>query len=177
MTLIMTCLLVTIGVFGCICLHLSARIDDERIKREIQNITIDYLVKRVDVNKESIELQTKCIRDLNSILKRTVEDKEKAEPDTKALISGWDTDEIEPEDPVKKHIVDIMLNGTYEQKQDLIDAWTLQSALLSQQCNYQTLQSDLLSQTQQCIYPWQSGQLQSSAMLPLWYINRRLEDM
>ena len=51
MTLVMACLLVTIGVFGCICLHLSSRIDDERIKREIQNITIDYLVKRVDVNK------------------------------------------------------------------------------------------------------------------------------
>ena len=132
--------------------------------------------------KESIELQTKCIRDLNSIVKRTVKDKETAEPDTKALVSGWDADETEPEDPVKKHIVDIMLNGTYEQKQNLIGAMAYQNYLISQtqQFNYQTLQSDLLGQTQQCIYPWlplQTGQLQSCAMLPLWYINRRLEDM
>lgn len=63
-----------------------------------------------------------------------------------------------------------------------------------------TLQSNLLGQTQQCIYPWhpwqqfQLGQLQSSAMplqqcicpwqqtptgaiLPLWYMNRNLEYM
>lgn len=118
------------------------------------------------------------------LIKKIVESKEPAEPDTKALVSGWDADEIdEPElvstEEFKKNIVNICLNGTYEQKQNLIDTMTLQNILLSQtqQCNYHTLQSTLLGQTQQCIYPLQAGQFQSSAMLPLWYINRKLEDM
>ncbi len=184
MTLIISCLLVTVGIFGGICIHLSAKIDDERIKRELQKLTIDHLVKRVNLNQECIELQTKCIKDLNGIVKKSVEDKEPTKPDTKALISGWEADEIdEPElvstEEFKKNIVDICLNGTYEQKHGLIDAMTLQNILLdqTQQCNYHTLQSTLLGQTQQCIYPLQAGQFQSSAMLPLWYINRRLEDM
>lgn len=184
MTLTMTCLLVTIGVFGGICIHLSVKIDDERIKRELQKLTIDHLVKRVNLNQECIELQTKCIKDLNGIVKKSVEDKEPAKPDTKALISGWDTDEIdEPElvsvEELRKNIIDACLNGTYEQKQDLIGAMTLQNILLNQtqQCNYHTLQSTLLGQAQQYIYPLQADQFQSSAMLPLWYINRRLEDM
>lgn len=156
MALIMTCLLVTIGVFGGICLHLAARIDDEHIKREIQNITIDYLVKRVDQNKECIELQTKCIRDLNNIVKITVKDKETAEPDTKALISGWDADEPE------------LLQQLISKEE-----W-MQLAKANSNCQrLEPLPPPQWSQL--TFYPWQ--QTPSGAILPLWYINRRLEDM
>lgn len=102
--------------------------------------------------------------------------------DTEALVLGWNVDEIdEPElvsvEEFKKNIVDICVNGTYEQKQDLIGAMAYQNYLSSQtqQCNYQTLRGDLLSQTQQCILPWR--QTPSGAILPLWFINKRLEDM
>lgn len=166
MILIMACLLVTIGVFGFVCSHLSARLDDADRRITVLEIKTDYFEQSEKTIRESIDLQTKCIRDLNDIVKKSVECKEPTKPDTKALVSGWDAEETEPEDLVKKRIVDICLNGTNEQKQDLIDAMTLQS--------------NLLSQTQQCIYPWQplqSGQFQTGTMLPLWYINRRLEDM
>lgn len=163
MTLTMACLLVTIGVFGLICLHLNDRINNAYFVIDTLAENVNYLEKKADLNTKSIELQNKSIRELLDLAKKVVECKETTEPDTKALISGWDADETEPEDPVKKYIVDICLNGTYEQKQDLIDAMAFLNILLSQ--------------TQQCIYPWQSGQFQLGTMLPLWYINSRLEDM
>lgn len=141
---------------------------------------IGNLKQRCEGHKELIEELSKSVRELNGVVEEAVKSKEPApddKPDVEALISGWDADETELEDSVKKHIVDICLNGTCEQKQDLIDALTLQNILLSQtqQCNYQTLRGDLLSQTQQCIYPWQ--QTPSGAILPLWYMNRNLENM
>ena len=144
----------------------------------LENVA-EGLSDRCDTHKKSIEYLSKSVRELNGVVEAAVKVKEETsdnKPDVEALIGGWDADETEPEDPVKKHIVDICLNGTAEQKQDLIDASTLQNILLSQtqQCNYQTLRGDLLSQTQQCIYPWQ--QTPSGAILPLWYINRRLGD-
>lgn len=179
MTLTMACLLVTIGICGRICLYLYERIQSANFVIDDLASKINYLEQKVDLNKRSIKLQNESIRDVYGVVKKIVKENEPAEPDTKALISGWGADEAEPEDPVKNHIVDICLNGTYEQKQGLIDAMTLQNILLSQtqQCNYHTLQSTLLGQTQQSIYPLQSGQFQSCSMLPLWYINRRLEDM
>lgn len=157
MIIVIICLLVIIGVFGGICWHLSARLDDANGRITLSEIKVNYLERSEKTIRESIDLQTKCIRDLNDIVKKSVEDKEMAKPNTKALVSGWDTDEAEPEDQVKNHIVDICLNGTCEQKQNLI--------------NTMALQSILLGQTQQCIYPWQP--LQSCAMLPLWYTNGR----
>ena len=130
---------------------------------------IRELKQRCDTHKKSIEYLSKSVRELNGVVEAAVKVKEETsdnKPDTKALVSGWDADEPEPEDSVKNHIVDICLNGTSEQKQDLIDAMTLQNILLSQ--------------TQQCFYPWQTlqtGQFQPGAILPLWYINRRLEGM
>lgn len=171
MTLTMACLLVTIGVFGLICLHLNERIQNANFIIDTLTEKVNYLEKKADLNRESIKLQNKSIRDVFDLTKKIIEYSEPKEfdtekPDTKALVSGWNADEVEPEDPVKNHIVDVCLNGTYDQKQGLIDAMTLQCTLLGQ--------------TQQCIYPWQplqSGQFQSCSMLPLWYINRRLEDM
>ncbi len=129
-TITMTCLLVNICVFGLICLHLNERIKNANFVIDALATKVNYLEKKADLNTKSIELQNKSIRELLELIKKVVEYKETTEPDTKALISGWDADETEPEDPVKKHIVDIMLNGIYEQKQGLIDSWTLQSALL-----------------------------------------------
>lgn len=164
--MIIIMVLPVIFVFGIICLQLSNRINNANFVIDALAKKVNYLEQKADLNKRNIELQNKSIRDMLDVIKKIAEDKETAEPDTKALISGWDADEAEPEDPVKNHIVDICLNGTCEQKQNLIDAMTLQNALLGQ--------------IQQCIYPWQplqSGQFQSCSMLPLWYVNRRLEDM
>jgi hypothetical protein len=162
MTLVMACLFVTIVVFGCICLRLSAKLHDANVRIEILEVKATYSEQSEKTLRESVDLQTKCIRNLNDIVKKSVEGKEPAKPDTKALISGWDVDEAEPEDPVKNHIVDICLNGTPEQKQYLINTMTLQNILLgqTQQCIYpwSPLQTGLLSQTQQCIYPWQPWQ-------------------
>lgn len=154
-------------------IRLTVKIDDTHESAEID---IRHLEKQSDIFKDSIKLQNDSIRSVLDLTKKVIEYIEPKEldtekHDTKALVSGWDADEIdEPElvsiEEFKKNIVDICVNGTYEQKQDLIDAMTLQRALLGQ--------------TQQCIYPWQplqSGQFQSGSMLPLWYINRRLEDM
>lgn len=134
---------------------------------------VDRLTHDIKGSEEAIKVLSDSVRKLNGVVKDLEQKQPKIEPknriDTRAFIAGWDADETELEDPVKKHIVDICLNGTCEQKQDLIDAMTLQRALLCQ--------------TQQCIYPWQPlpplqiGRFQSCSMLPLWYINRRLEDM
>lgn len=131
---------------------------------------MDLLINDCRVRLDAVEVLSDSVRKLNGVVKDLEQKQPKIEPknrmNTRAFIAGWDADEPEPEDPVKKHIVDICVNGTCEQKQDLIDAMALQRTLLSQ--------------TQQCIEPWyplQSGQFQSSAMLPLWYINKRLDDM
>ena len=148
--------------------------DSEEFDADIGN-----LKQRCEGHEELIEALSKSVRELNGVVEAAVKVKEQTsvnKPDTKALVSGWDADEPEPEDSVKNHIVDICLNGTCEQKQYLIDALTLQNILLSQtqQCIY-PLQPWRPGQFQSCIYPLQ--QTPSGAILPLWYMNRNLEDM
>lgn len=152
MTLTMACLLVTIVVFGVICLHLSARLDDANGRITPLEIKINYLEQSEKTIRESIDLQTKCIRNLNDIVKKSVEGKEPMKPDTKALVSGWDADEP-------------------ELTQHLISKEELMMQLVKAQLNCQMIEP----LPQQCIYPWQ--QTPSESILPLWYMNRRLEDM
>ena len=148
---------------------------------------IEALQRKIDGYKESVDVLSTSVRKLNGVVKDLEQKQPKIEPknrmNTRVFIAGWDADETEPEDPVKKHIVDICLNGTAEQKQDLIDALALQNILSSQtqQCNYplQTgqLQSSAMLPPQQCILPLPFQQTPSGAILPLWFINKRLEDM
>ena len=171
MTLIMACLLVTIGVFAGICLHLSARLDDANGRITLFEIKIDYLERSEKTIRESVNLQTKCIRDLNDIVKKSVEGKEPTKPDTKALLSGWTTDESEPLPQLisKEEWMQLVKANLNCQRIDP----------LLQQCIYplQTgqLQASAMLPPQQCIYPWQQTPL--GVNLPLWYINRRLEDI
>lgn len=152
---------------------------------------VDRLTEDIMGSEESIKVLSDSVRKLNGVVKDLEQKQPKIEPknrmNTRAFIAGWDADESEVEDPVKKHIVDTCLNGTCEQKQHLIDAMTLQSNLLGQiqQCIYPwypwqqfqlgQLQSSAMFPLQQCIYPWQ--QTPTGAILPLWYMNRNLEDM
>lgn len=136
-------------------------------KNESDIFKVDFqlceLRAKIKGKEEAVGVLSDSVRKLNGVVKDLEQKQPKIEPknrmNTRAFIAGWDADETEPEDPVKNHIVDICLNGTPEQKQYLI--------------NTMTLQNILLGQTQQCIYPWQSGQLQQCGMLPLWYINGR----
>ena len=155
-----------------------------------RELKIEVLQHDIDTYNESIKVLSGSVRKLNEIVKDLEQKQPKIEPknrmNTRAFIAGWDADESEVEEPVKNHIVDICLNGTCEQKQNLIEAMTLQIILLgqTQQCIYPwhpwqqfqlgQLQSSAMS-LQQCIYPWQ--QTPSGAILPLWYTNRNLEDM
>ena len=125
---------------------------------------------KINGKEEAVGVLSDSVRKLNGVVKDLEQKQPKVEPknrmNTRAFIAGWDADEIDepelvPAEEFRKNIVDICLNGTCEQKQILI--------------NTMALQNILLGQTQQCIYPWQ--QTHSEAMLPLWYINRRLEDM
>ena len=151
---------------------------------------VDRLTEDIMGSEESIKVLSDSVRKLNGVVKDLEQKQPKIEPknrtNTRAFIAGWDADESEVEDPIKNRIVDICLNGTYEQKQNLIDTMTLQHALLgqAQQCIYpwhpwQQFQLGQLQSSamplQQCIYPWQ--QTPSGAILPLWYMNRNLEDM
>ena len=153
MTLVMACLLVTIGVFGLICLHLNERIQNANFVIDALTTKVNYLEQKAEVNKESIKLQNESIRDVFDVVKKIVKENEPSKPDTKALISGWDADEPEP-----------------------------LPQLISKEEAMQIIKANLNCQMieplpQQCIYPWQSGQLRSCAMLPLWYMNMIMEDM
>lgn len=152
-----------------------------------RELKIEVLQHDIDTYNESIKVLSGSVRKLNEVVKDLEQKHPKIETknrmNTRAFIAGWDADESEVEESVKKHIVDICLNGTYEQKHGLIDAMILQCALLgqTQQCIYpcQPLQSGQLQSSamplQQCIYPCQ--QTPTGAILPLWYMNRNLENM
>ena len=164
----------------------------QRHERDIFNreFKIEALQRKIDTYNKSIKVFSDSVRKLNGVVKDLEQKQPRIEPknrmNTRAFIAGWDADESEVEDPIKNRIVDICLNGTYEQKQNLIDTMTLQYALLgqAQQCIYpwHTWQQFQLGQLQssamplqQCIYQWQ--QSPTGAILPLWYMNRNLEDM
>lgn len=153
-----------------------------------RELKIKVLQHDIDTYNESIKVLSGSVRKLNEVVKDLEQKQPKIEPknrmNTRAFIAGWDADELEVEDPAKNHIVDICLNGTCEQKQNLIDAMTLQIILLGQTQQYiypwpqlqsGQFQSSAMFPLQQCIYPWQ--QTPTGAILPLWYMNRRMEDM
>ena len=117
---------------------------------------IEALQRKIDGYKESVEVLSTSVRKLNEVVKDLEQKQPKTESensiDTRAFIAGWDADEPEP---IQQHISK--------------EEWSMQ--LVQTILNYQRIEP----LTQQCIYPWQ--QTPSGSILPLWYVNRRLEDM
>lgn len=95
MILVLSMLLITIIVFASVCLHLSAKLHEANVRIEILEVKATYSERSEKTLRESVNLQTKCIRDLNDIVKKSVENKDPTEPDTKVLLAGWIVEEPE----------------------------------------------------------------------------------
>lgn len=96
MILVLSMLLITIIVFTCVCLHLFIRLGDAEGRIALLEVKANYYEQSEKTLRESVDLQTKCIRDLNDIVRKSVGNNEPAEPDTKALLGGWVVEEPEP---------------------------------------------------------------------------------
>ena len=122
-----------------------------------KELKIEVLQRKIDTYNESIKVFSGSVRKLNEVVKDLEQKQPKIEPknrmNTRAFIAGWDADEPEPLPQLisKEEVMQIIKANMNCQRLEPLP--------------------------QQCIYPWQSGQFQSCAMPPLWYINRRLEDM
>ena len=88
-------LFIAIIVFTCVCLHLFIRLGDAEGRITLLEVKANYSEQSEKTLRESVDLQTKCIRDLNDIVKKSVGNKEPTEPDTKALLGGWIVEEPE----------------------------------------------------------------------------------
>ena len=97
MTFVLIILFIMAFVFTCVCWHLSMRLNDANGRIALLEVKANYSEQSEKTLRESVDLQTKCIRDLNDIVKKSVENNEPVEPDTKALLAGWIVEE--PESP------------------------------------------------------------------------------
>ena len=95
MTFVFVILFIIAFVSACVCVHFSEKLDDAVGRIILLEVKADYSEKSEKTLRESVDLQTKCIRDLNDIVKKSVENKEQTEPDTKALLGGWVVEEPE----------------------------------------------------------------------------------
>lgn len=152
--IIVICLIVYDIALTIVCAKLFSIINENKFKSDIDRIEIEYLEKKSNLNRESIDLLLKSLKDLNGIVKKIVEGNEcdtDTKPDTSALIAGWKADEQEEQklfsaDEVRyRNIADACNSGML-----------LQSVLLAQG----------FAQTQQCIYPYSLQQ--TAIMPPLW---------
>lgn len=125
-------LLIAIIVFTYVCLHLSAKLHEANVRIEILEVKATYSEKSEKTLRESVDLQTKCIRDLNDIVKKSVENKESTGPDTKALLAGWVVEEPE----------------LSKEQPRQIDVFRMQKLISSM--NYKNVRP---------LYPWQQSEL------------------
>lgn len=139
MTVVFVILFVIAIVFAFVCLRLSAKLDDANVRITLLEIKANYCEQSEKTLRESVDLQTKCIRDLNDIVKKSVENKEPTEPDTKALLGGWIVEEPEP--PKKQP--------------QQIDAFRMQSIINS--LNYRNITPNISNIA--ALYPWQQADL------------------
>lgn len=152
-----------------------------RHERDIYNreLKIEALQRKIDTYNESIKVFSGSVRKLNEVVKNLEQKQPKIEPknrmDTRAFIAGWDADEPEP---IQQHIS--KEEWSMQMVQAILNYQRIEP--LPQQCIYPwqplqsgQFQSSAMMPLQQCIYPWQ--QTPSGTILPLWYINKRLEDM
>lgn len=135
-------------------------IDIERRYVRLKRL-IDSDIHDCRVRLDAVEVLSDSVRKLNGVVKDLEQKQPKIESknrmNTRVFIAGWDADEPEP-------------------IQQFVSKEKLMKELIKANLNCQRI----YPLPQQCIYPWQpwqSGLLQSCAMLPLWYINRGMEDM
>lgn len=98
MNFLLVYLFVMTFVLACVCFSLSDlsdRLDYANGRIAILENKANYCEQSEKTLRESVDLQTKCIRDLNDIVKKSVENKEPTEPDAKALLGGWVVEEPE----------------------------------------------------------------------------------
>lgn len=139
-------------ILTIVCAKLFSTVSENKFKSDIDRIEIEYLEKKSNLNRESIDLLLQSLKDLNGIVKKIVKGKEDdadTKPDVDALIECWKADEPE--------------------KQELFSADEVRYRNIAEACNSgMLLQSALLAQgfaqTQQCIYPLQ----QLAIMPPIW---------
>lgn len=121
---------------------------------DIESVKIRYLEKQSDIFKDSIKLQNESLRDVFDLTKKVIEYSDPKEldaekHDTKALVSGWDADEIdEPE-----------LVSVEEFRKD-IDSMACQRINPYEQQAIQSIVNNLNCQN---MYPWN----------PMYYYNGR----
>lgn len=96
MTVVFVILFIIAFVFTCVCFRLFGKLNDTEGRITLLEVKANYCEQSEKTLRESVDLQTKCIRDLNDIVKKSVENKEQTEPDTKALLAGWIVEEPEP---------------------------------------------------------------------------------
>lgn len=140
-------ILFIVAIFTCVCLHLSAKLDDANGRITLLEVKANYCEQSEKTLRESVDLQTKCIRDLNDIIKKSVESNESTEPDTKALLAGWIVEEPEP--PKKQP--------------QPIDTFRMQKLISSLHCKNITP-----------IYPWSQAEL--SQILGPYGIREEIRD-
>ena len=133
MTFVFVILFIMAFVFTCVCWHLSMRLNDANGRIALLEVKANYSEQSEKTLRESVNLQMKCIRDLNDIVKKSVENKELMEPDTKALLAGWVVEE--PELP--------------KEQPRQIDAFMMQNLMNS--LNYKNMWMT--------VYPWQQAEL------------------
>lgn len=128
---------------------------------------MDLLINDCRVRLEAVEVLSDSVRKLNSVVKDLEQKQPKIEPknrmNTRAFIAGWDAD-----DPEESELLSDIEVRTRMAVMDMLQCQNLNP--FAQQRIIDNLNC-------RNIYPWQplqTGQLQSCAMLPLWYINRRL---
>lgn len=132
MTFILAILFVMAFVFTCVFLHLFIILGDAEGRITLLETKAKYSEQSEKTLRESVDLQTKCIRDLNDIVKKSVEDKEPTEPDTKALLAGWIVEELE----------------SPKERSQQIDAFRMQKLISS--LHYKNITP---------LYPWQQADL------------------
>lgn len=140
MTFTLLILFIMAVVFAFVCEHLSDKLDDANARKlddanariAILENKANYFEKSEKTLRESVDIQTKCIRDLNDIVRKSVENKDPTEPDTKVLLAGWIVEE--PDLPK-------------EQPQQ-IDRFRMQKLISSLHCKNITP-----------LYPWQQSDL------------------
>ena len=131
MTFVLAILFI-VAIFTCVCLHLSAKLGDAEGRITLLEVKANYSEQSEKTLRESVDIQTKCIRDLNDIVKKSVGNNEPTEPDTKALLGGWIVEE--PELP--------------KEQPGQIDSFRMQKLISSLHCKNITP-----------IYPWSQAEL------------------
>ena len=105
-TFVLLMLFAIVFVFTCICLHLHTKLGYAEGRITLLEVKANYCEQSEKTLRESVDIQTKCIRDLNDIVKKSVEDNESTEPDMKALLGGWIVEEPElPREQPRPNIV------------------------------------------------------------------------